>query len=147
MSWVRRGKGCSVNYELFASFKVKKRKVNVGDVWFRVLPLSVCQLEFWSADRRQPLFDLPRCREICLLYRFSLLIRSDWVFFVFYCGGHGLAEKLLSIISIFFKQISLIFWYVLILYAETTFSIWKKVSAPITSGGARCNHYFVWTIN
>ena len=41
---------------------------------------------FWSAS----------CREICLLYRISLMIGSDWVFFVF----HGLSEKLLLIIII-----------------------------------------------
>ena len=43
----------------------------------------------------------PCCREICLLYRFSLLIESGWVFFVFYREGHGLAEKLLLTIFIF----------------------------------------------
>ena len=73
----------------------------------------------------------PRCREICLLYRFSLLIRSSWVFF--FRDGHGLSEKLLLIIF-YFWQISSTFRYALILCAETPFSILKKVSAPITPG-------------
>ena len=87
----------SVIYELVASFKAK-REVNVGDAWFRVSPLflflslslSLSQLEFWSADCRLPSFDLSCCREICLSYRFSLLIESDWVFFVFYRESHRL---------------------------------------------------------
>ena len=112
---VRRGEGCLMIYELVASFKAEKRKVNVGDAWFRVSPLSfslswspglqtvVCLLLIW-----------PRCREICLLYRFSLLIGSIFFFlcffvFVFlgffsaffYREGHGLAENLLLLIFIF----------------------------------------------
>ena len=39
---VRRGEGCLVIYGLVASFKTEKRKVSVGDKWFRVSPLSVC---------------------------------------------------------------------------------------------------------
>ena len=70
-----------------------------------------------------------RCREICLLYRFYLLVGSDWVFFVFYREGHGLSEKLLLIIFIFW-QISSTFCYA----QKPLFSILKKVSAPITSG-------------
>ena len=41
MLQVRRGEGRLVIYGLVASFKAEKRKVNVGDAWFRVLPLSV----------------------------------------------------------------------------------------------------------
>ena len=78
-------------------------------------------------------FDLRCCREMCLLYRFSLLIGSIWIFFVFYYEGHRLAEKLLLLIFIFWQILST-FRYVLILCAETPFSILKKVSAPITSG-------------
>ena len=83
-------------YELVASFKAEKKKVNVGDAWFLSLSWSsglrtvVCLLLIW-----------PRCREICLLYHFSLLVGSDWVFFVIYHEGHRLAEKLLLISFIF----------------------------------------------
>ena len=38
---VQREEGYSVIYELVASFKAEKRKVNVGDAWFRVWPISV----------------------------------------------------------------------------------------------------------
>ena len=64
---------------------------------------------------------------------FSLLVGSNWVFFVFYREGNRLAEKLLLIICIFW-QISSTFGYALILCAETPFTILKKVSAPIISG-------------
>ena len=88
-----------------------------------------------------------RCREICLLYRFSLLIGSDWVFFVFYREGHGLAEKLFLIIFIFWK-ISLTFRSALILCAETSFLHFKESQHPVNAlVGASCNHYFVCTIN
>ena len=52
------------------------------------------------------------CQEICLLYRFSLLTGSNWVFFVFYSEGHGLAKKLLLNIFIdkFGNQTWLIKW-------------------------------------
>ena len=70
-------------------------------------------------------FDLPCCREICLSYCFSLLIRPDWVFFVFYLEGHGLAEKLLLIIFIFW-QISSAFYYELTLCTETPFLCFEE---------------------
>ena len=40
--------GCLVIYDLVASFKADKRIANVGDVWFRVSPLSLSlpELEF-----------------------------------------------------------------------------------------------------
>ena len=38
---VGRGEGCSVIYNLVASFEAEKRKVNVGDAWFRVPPLPL----------------------------------------------------------------------------------------------------------
>ena len=44
-------------------------------------PLS--RLEIWSAGCRLPSFDLLSCWDICLLDRFSLLIGSNWIFFVF----------------------------------------------------------------
>ena len=44
----------------------------------------VCLLLSWS-----------RCREICLLCRFSLLIGSNWAFFIYYYEGQVLTEKLL----------------------------------------------------
>ena len=68
---------------------------------------SQCGFEFrlyfsfsWSSGPRAVVCLLliwPFCREICLLYRFSLLIESDF----FYREGHGLAEKFLLIIFIF----------------------------------------------
>ena len=119
---VWRGEGCFVIYRLVASFKAEKRKVNMGDAWFRFLPLSlsfsqssglwtvVCLLLIW-----------PRNREICLLYRFiySDQIRLGFLWF-FYCESHGLAKKILLIILIFW-QISSTFCYALILCAETPF--------------------------
>ena len=35
---VQNGKGCLVIYELVTSFKAGKRKVNMGDAWFRMSP-------------------------------------------------------------------------------------------------------------
>ena len=96
--------GCSVIYELVASFKAEKRKVNVDDTWFWVSPLFLSLS--WSSGLRTVaclLLIWHRCREICLLYCFSLLIGSDWVFFVFHREGNGLAEKLLFIILFFDK--------------------------------------------
>ena len=84
--------------------------------------------------RRFPSFDLsPLSRNLS----FIAFLSSDRIklcfFFVFYSEGHGLAEKILLIIFIFW-QISSTFRYVLILCAEAPFSILKEVSAPITSG-------------
>ena len=52
---VQRWEGCSVVYELAASFKAENRKVNVGDAWFQVSSLSLWVLSllvlfafFWS---------------------------------------------------------------------------------------------------
>ena len=50
---MQRGEGCSVIYELVASFKAEKRKVNVGDAWFRVssfASVSLCLSLSWSSD-------------------------------------------------------------------------------------------------
>ena len=85
---VQRGEECLVIYGLVASFKAEKRKVNVGDVWFRVLPLSLSlslspRVRVVVSEVVHLLLIWPHCREICLLYRFSLLIESNWVFFVF----------------------------------------------------------------
>ena len=111
-----REKRCLVIYGLVTSFKAEKRIVNVG---FKFCPPSLR----WSSGQQTVVCLLliwPCCREICLLYRFSLLIGSNWVFFVFYRESHGLAEKLLLIIFIFW-QISSTFRYALILCAETPF--------------------------
>ena len=75
----------------------------------------VCLLLIW-----------PRCWEICLLYRFSLLVGSIWVFFVFYSEGYGLAEKLLLIIFTVW-QISSMFRNALILCAETPFYHFEEI--------------------
>ena len=91
----------------------------------------ICLLLIWAP-----------CRDFYLLYRFSLLIGSDWVFFVFYREGHGLAKKLLMIIFIFW-QISSTFRYALILCVETPFlhieeslgtdSIWWMLSWAVVA--------------
>ena len=105
-----------------------------------VSSLLVSSAFFWTA---------PLSRNLSFIAFFSS-DRINWVFFVFYREGHGLAEKLLLIIFILWK-ISSTFRYALILCAEAPFSILKKVSVPITSGEcsrvASCNHYFVCTIN
>ena len=88
-----------------------------------VSSLLVSSVFFWSGSGVKKV----------LLYCFSLLIRSNWVFFVFYGEGHRLAQKLLLIIFIFW-QISSTFRYALILCTEVPFTILKKVSASITSG-------------
>ena len=41
MLQVWRGEGCLVIYGWVASFKAEKRKVNVGDAWFWVLPITL----------------------------------------------------------------------------------------------------------
>ena len=108
---------------------------------FVSLCLSVSLSFSWSSGLRIVvclLLIFPRCREISFLYRFSFLIRSNWVFFVFYREGHGLAEKLLLIIFICCQILST-FRYALILCAETSFSHFEEslISAPITS--AECS--------
>ena len=67
MLQVRRGGECLVIYNFVASFKVKKREVNMGDAWFQVLPLSLSELEFWSAGVICLLLIWLRSPEICLL--------------------------------------------------------------------------------
>ena len=103
---VQRGEGCSVIYELIASFKAEKRKINVGDAWFRVSPppppsLSVGVLVcgpssafFWSGPAVEK-----------FVFYIVFLFWSDQIGFslFFYREGHGLAEKLLLIILIFDK--------------------------------------------
>ena len=72
--------------------------------WCVVLSFALLSLsQSWSSSLLVVclLFIWLRCQEIWLLYRFSLLIGSKWVFFVFYREDHGLAEKLLLIILIF----------------------------------------------
>ena len=146
MSRLRRGWGCLVIYGYVASFKAEKRKVNVGDAWFRVSPLSlsvclsVCLSLNWNSRLQTVLCLLlicPAIEKFVFYIVFSILIGSDWVFFAFYREGHGLAEKLLLVIFIFW-QISSTFRYAPILCAETPFFILKKVSAPITSGECSC---------
>ena len=141
---VRTWEGCSVIYELAASFKAEKRKVNVSDAWFRVSPLSVCLSVYlslsWSSESVGVVCLLlisARCRKICLLYRFSFLIESDGVFLVL----------------VFFLprrprigwKITYNYFYFLTYFIDISlcsdpmrrnppFSILKKVSEPITSG-------------
>ena len=103
-------RGVLVIYDLVASFKAEKRKVNVDDAWFRVSPLSLSlslslsllELEFWSVGVVCFLLILLRCREICFFIAFLSSVRIKLGFLCFfYREGHGLAEKLLLIIFIF----------------------------------------------
>ena len=146
-------RGCPVIKELVASFKAEKRKVNVGDAWFRVstlsLSLSLSLSLNWSSGLQTAVCLLlirVRWQEICLLHRFSLLIGSDWVFFVFYREGHGLAEKLLLTIFIFW-QISSTIRCALILCADTPFLHFEESLSTdnirwMLSWAPSCNHYF-----
>ena len=93
------------------------------------LPLS------WSSGPRTVVCFLLICARRRRNLSFISFFSSDrirlgflWVFFYREC--HGLAEKLLLIIFIFW-QISSTFRYALILCAETLFFILKKVSALI----------------
>ena len=149
---VRRRGGCLVIYGLVASFKVEKRKVYVGDVWFWVSPLSFSlslslSLSLFSLSLRVgilvcwcrlPSFYLA-LQSWNLSFKAFFVFRSDQIGFslFFYREGHGLAEKLLLIIFIFW-QISWTFCSSLILCAEDPFAISKKVSAPKTSGECSC---------
>ena len=72
----------------------------------------------WSSGL--PSFDLLRCHRICLLYCFSLLIKSHWVFFVILPQRSWIGRKITFNIFIFW-QISLTFQYTLILCTETPF--------------------------
>ena len=135
-----------VIYGLVTSFKAEKRKVNVDDAWFRVSPLSLSlslSLRVWSSSLRVSSVFFWSSSAVEKFVFFSVfLFWSDqlgfllfffFFFFFFYSEGHGLVEKLLLIIFIFW-QISSTFRYALNLCAEALFSILKKVSAPITSG-------------
>ena len=84
------------------------------------LSLSLSLSQSWSSSLLVIclLLICPRSREIYLLCYFSLLIGSNWVFFVFY--HKGLSEKLLLIIFIFW-QISSTFRDALTLCTESPF--------------------------
>ena len=49
---VQRGEGCLVIYDFVATFKAEKRKVNVGDAWFRVSPIILSLSQSWSSGVR-----------------------------------------------------------------------------------------------
>ena len=127
---VQRGEECSVIYGLVASIKAKKKKVIVGDAWFRISPLSLfslSQLGFWICWCRLLFWSGPTVKKYIfyIVFLFWLdRIGSDQIgfslFFVFYRKCHRLAEKLLLIIFIFW-QISSTFCCALILCAEPPF--------------------------
>ena len=134
---VRRGKRCLMIYDLFTFFKAEKRKVKMGDAWFRVLPLSLSLSELGL-----PSFHLPRCREICLLYRFSLLIGS-----IFFREGHEMAEKLLLIFKRFLTNFVNISPCAGPMRRSSFFPFWRKSQHREHPVGAGCNYYLVCTIN
>ena len=159
MLQVQRGKGCLLIYGLVASLKEATKWRRGKSMWlmrgfeFRPpslslslllsLSLSLCvsvclslsELGVLVCRCRLPSFDLAPLSRNLHLIEFLSSIRSNCFFFLFcfYREGHGLAEKLLLVIFIFW-QISSTFRYALILCAEAPFSILKKVSAPITFG-------------
>ena len=100
---VRRGEVCSVIYELVTSFKAENRKVNVGDAWFWVSPLSLSlsvgvlvhgpsSALFWS---------MPAVEKIVFYIVFLFWSYQIGFSLSFYHEGHRLAEKLFLIIFIF----------------------------------------------
>ena len=122
---VRRGERRLVIYGLVASFKAEKRKINVGDAWFRVSSLSLSlsislsvsqsQLEFWSADYRLPSFDLSRNLSFMLFFS-SNRIRLDFICFF---TAEVMDWPKNCFYHSYFWQISSTFCYALILCAET----------------------------
>ena len=125
---VRRGEGCSG----FTGYSLPSKRKRGKSTRFRVSPLSVCLSLSWSSGPWTVVCLLLICahdREICLLYRFSPLIGSDWVFFVFLPRRSRIDQKI--IFNYFhFWQISSTFR----IYALILFSTSKKVSVPITYG-------------
>ena len=85
-----------------------------------VLSLLVSSAWFWS-ESTSP---LPPSRN-CLLYRFSLLIGSNWFLFFFW---FWISRK------ITFNYFYFLTNFIDISLSADLFSILKKVSAPITSG-------------
>ena len=103
---VQRGEGCFMIYELVASFKAEKRKVNEGDASFRVSPLSLSLSLSCSPslsvgvlvhlDRHLPSFDLyPQSRNLTFIsFFFPDQIRLGFLCFLL---RKGLSQKLLLI--------------------------------------------------
>ena len=135
---VQRGEGCLVNYGLFASFKVGNRKVNVGDAWFWVSPLSVSlslsQLEFWSVDF---FWSGPLFRNLSFISFFS----SDQIRLVFLCSllqRSWIGWKITFNHFYFWTNFIEISLCADLMCRNLFFSILKKISAPIIS--SECSH-------
>ena len=97
---------------------------------FASLSLSLSELEFQVCRCHLPSFDLaPLSRNLSFIVFF--VFQSDQIGFslfvclFFYREGHGLTEKWLLIIFIFW-EISSTFHCVLILCAEALFPFWRK---------------------
>ena len=98
-------------YGLVASFKAEKRKVSVGDAWFRVPPSLSINLSLSLSLSLSLRVGVLVCGSVCLLlvavekfvFYIVFLFQSDQIGFSLgvFCEGHGLAEKLLLIIFIF----------------------------------------------
>ena len=141
---VWRGEGCSVIYELVASFEAEKRKVNVGDAWFRVLPAPLS-------------LSLSLSLSISLSLSLSLSVLSLLVSSAFFCSAP--LSRNLSFIS-FFSSDRIRLGFLCFLPRSSRigrkitfnhFYFWQisstcadPVNAPLD---ARCNHYFACTIN
>ena len=134
----RREEGCSVIYGLAASFKAEKRKVNVGDAWFRVSPfplflragvssLLVSSAFFWSAPLSGNLSFVTFFLFWSYQIWFSLFCFVFCLFWVFFCFFFGrkitftLAMRWSYEQNFIFWQISPTFRYALILCAEPPF--------------------------
>ena len=129
------GEGCLVIYDLVAFFRAKKRKVNVGDAWFRFSSLSLT-LSAWSSSLRvsSVFFWSGSAVEKFVLYSVFPFWSEQIGISLFFTAKVTNWPKNLLLIIFIFTQISSAFRYALFLCAEAPFSILKKVSALITSG-------------
>ena len=132
-----RREGCSVIYDLVASFKAEKRKVNVGDAWFRVSLLSL-SLSFSAGV-------LVRGPSSAFFWFVSAVEKFVfYIFFLFWSDQIGFSLFLTTKVTDWPKNYFQLFffnkfnWHLAMRWSyaqKPLFFIWKKVSAPITSGG------------
>ena len=127
---MRRGEGCLVIYGLVASFKAEKRKVDVGDAWFRVSP-SFSELTFRVCWRRLPSFELvPLSRNLSFMSFFS----SDRIKlgFLYLLLRRSSIDRKITFTFFFLTNFIDISRCADPMRRTPLFFILKKVSAPIT---------------